>query len=168
MTIGGSIRYHRKRLKLTQAELAARLNVTAQAVSRWENGTGLPDITMAVPLAQALGTTTDELLRFGERRGYWEQRWMDALRTYGDDEYALLSLALEALEEFPWDMQFLYRAAVDELRIAQEEKDPEKQQEFYGRAAAHAKLSMEMDPEKKIAQWVYEKAWRLICPRGTE
>ena len=57
MTIGQSIRYHRKRLNLTQAQLAEQLNVTAQAVSRWENDTGLPDITMAVPLARALYQT---------------------------------------------------------------------------------------------------------------
>lgn len=164
MTIGESIRYHRKRLNLTQAQLAERLNVTAQAVSRWENDTGLPDIPMVVPLARALATTTDELLRFGERRKQWEQRWMDTLRTHGDNEHALLPVALEALKEFPWDYQFLYRAAVEELRIAEGETDPEKQQEFYGRAAAHARHSMEMDQEYHVAKWVYEKACAQIRP----
>lgn len=38
MTIGESIRYHRKRLNLTQAELADRVGVSPQAVSKWENG----------------------------------------------------------------------------------------------------------------------------------
>lgn len=52
MTIGQSIRYHRKRLNLTQNQLAQLLDVTPQAVSRWENDTGLPDISMAVPLAR--------------------------------------------------------------------------------------------------------------------
>ena len=98
MTIGESIRYHRKRLKLTQAELAGRLNVTAQAVSRWENDTGLPDITMAVPLARALGTTTDELLRFGERHQEFEALWGQTLKTYGDDPEKLLPISLAALK----------------------------------------------------------------------
>ena len=93
MTIGESIRHHRKRLGLTQAQLAERLNVTAQAVSRWENDTGLPDITMAVPLARALGTTTDELLRFGERYQEFEDLWRKTLRAYGDDPAHLLPVA---------------------------------------------------------------------------
>ena len=66
MTIGESIRYHRKRLGLTQLALAERVGVSVQAISKWETNTGLPDITMAVPLARALGTTTDELLQFGQ------------------------------------------------------------------------------------------------------
>ena len=72
MTIGESIQYHRKRLGLTQTQLAHRLHVTTQAVCSWENDIDLPDITMAVPLARALGTTTDELLRFGERYREYE------------------------------------------------------------------------------------------------
>ena len=38
MTIGESIRHHRKKLNLTQAQLAERLRVTPQAVSKWESG----------------------------------------------------------------------------------------------------------------------------------
>ena len=41
---------------------AQRLSVTAQAVSKWENGNGLPDISQLVPLAQIFGITTDSLL----------------------------------------------------------------------------------------------------------
>lgn len=158
MTIGQSIRYHRKRLNLTQAQLAERLDVTVQAVSKWENDVGMPDISMAVPLARALGTTTDEILRFAQRRREFEERWGKTLRDVGDDPQALLVVALDALKEFPYDHQFLYRAAVSELHIAESETDSQKQQECYGRAAAHAQLSIEMDPEHRFAQWVYEKA----------
>ena len=102
--------------------------------------------------------TTDQARNCDNRRRYWEQRWMETLQHHGDDEYALLQVALEALKEFPWDWQFLYRAAVDELRIAEQETDPRTQTELYGRAAAHARLSLETDPERSAAQWVLEKA----------
>ncbi len=36
-TMGGRIKYHRKRLNLTQEQLAERMGVSAQAVSKWEN-----------------------------------------------------------------------------------------------------------------------------------
>ena len=162
MTIGESIRYHRKRLNLTQAELADRIGVTAQAVSKWENDTGLPDITMAVPLARALGTTTDELLRFGERRQFFEEQWKNNLRQYGDEPQHLLAVAESALKEFPWDAQFLYRAATDCLRLGEEESDPVRRESWLGRAGAYAELSIEMDPEHHTARWGRDKSFNLL------
>ena len=61
-TLGKRIVYHRKRLALTQDQLAEQLGVTAQAVSKWENDQSCPDITMLPKLAEIFGTTTDELL----------------------------------------------------------------------------------------------------------
>ena len=65
MQIGENIRAMRRRCGFTQEELAAQLSVTPQAVSKWENGNGMPDITQLVPLAQIFGTTTDTLLGGG-------------------------------------------------------------------------------------------------------
>ena len=147
MTIGESIRYHRKRINLTQARLAELLDVTPQAVSRWENDIGLPDITMAVPLARALGTTTDELLRFGERYQEFEDRWRDTLRSHGDDAKALLPVALAALEAFPRDATFLLRAAVNCERMAESIGDQQESMQYIGRALVYAQLRDEMDPD---------------------
>lgn len=154
MTIGESIRYHRKRLNLTQLELAERIGVSVQAISKWETNTGLPDISMAVPLARALGTTTDELLQFGQRRKEFEQLWMDTLHRCGDDSNALLPVALEALKEFPWDWQFLYRAAFEGMRIGDSLQDPQARHDALCRAAAHAQLAVEMDPENQSSKWI--------------
>lgn len=62
MTIGENIRMMRRRCGLTQEALAAKLSVTPQAVSKWENGGGLPDLSQIMPLAQIFGITTDSLL----------------------------------------------------------------------------------------------------------
>ncbi len=61
-TLGKRIVYHRKQLGLTQDQLAERLGVTAQAVSKWENDQSCPDINMLPKLAELFGTTTDQLL----------------------------------------------------------------------------------------------------------
>lgn len=61
-TLGKRIVAHRKRLGLTQDQLAEQLGVTAQAVSKWENDQSCPDITMLPKLAEIFGITTDELL----------------------------------------------------------------------------------------------------------
>lgn len=148
MTIGQSIRHHRKKLNLTQAQLAERLSVTPQAVSKWESGAGLPDLSMAVPLARALGITTDELLRFGERYREFEERWKQVLQNQGVNAYPqLLQVAEDALREFHWDKPFLYRAAVSADQIAQNAENTAIREEYWGRAAVHAQLLMEMDPE---------------------
>ena len=43
-------------------EIAERLGITAQAVSKWENDTSCPDISLLPALAEMLGTTVDALL----------------------------------------------------------------------------------------------------------
>lgn len=63
---GSFIAEMRKGKNMTQAELAAKLQVTDKAVSRWERGVGYPDITLLEPLAGQLGVTVLDILR-GEK-----------------------------------------------------------------------------------------------------
>ena len=60
--IGNFISSLRKERNWTQRELALRLGVTDRAVSKWENGRGLPDLSLLVPLCDALGISVNELL----------------------------------------------------------------------------------------------------------
>ena len=62
--LGNNIRNFRKNKGLTQEELADLLNITPQAVSRWESTAGMPDVSMLIPLAQTLGVSTDALLGY--------------------------------------------------------------------------------------------------------
>ena len=59
---GAAIRALREKKGITQAELAALLSVSPKAVSKWETGRGLPDITLLSPLAAALGVSLVELM----------------------------------------------------------------------------------------------------------
>lgn len=61
LSIGQTIKKLRKERNLTQEELAEQLNVTYQAISKWENETGLPDISQIIPLASVFGVSTDVL-----------------------------------------------------------------------------------------------------------
>lgn len=60
---GSTIKTLREARALTQAELAHRLGVTPKAVSKWETGRGLPDISLLQPLARELGVSVIELMR---------------------------------------------------------------------------------------------------------
>lgn len=61
--VGEYIQEKRKDLGYTQQQLAEILGVTNKAVSKWETGEGLPDISLFPVLAEVLGVTVDELLR---------------------------------------------------------------------------------------------------------
>ena len=65
LKIGRYIQRLRKAAGLTQKELAEKLNISFQAVSKWENGDALPDTGLLLPLCDALGTTADKLLHGG-------------------------------------------------------------------------------------------------------
>lgn len=64
--IGKFIATLRKEQNITQLELANKLGVTDRAVSKWENGRGLPELSLLVPLSEVLDITINELLS-GER-----------------------------------------------------------------------------------------------------
>ncbi len=61
-TIGTRIAALRKAHGYTQEELAEKLGVSGQAVSKWENDISYPDILMLPKIASLFGVTTDELL----------------------------------------------------------------------------------------------------------
>lgn len=64
---GEQIASLRKNKGLTQNELGERLQVSAQAVSKWERGESMPDISLLTELAAALETTIDNILGAGTK-----------------------------------------------------------------------------------------------------
>ena len=60
--IGKFIAKCRKEKKLTQAQLAEKLNITDRAVSKWETGKSMPDSSIMLDLCKILGITVNELL----------------------------------------------------------------------------------------------------------
>ena len=60
--IGKFIAECRKNKKLTQMELAEKLNITDRAVSKWENGKAMPDSSIMLDLCNELGISVNELL----------------------------------------------------------------------------------------------------------
>lgn len=65
--VGSFIMDKRKSIGLTQQQLAQKLNVSFQAVSKWENGTTYPNIEILKDLAIVLNVTVDEILSGNEK-----------------------------------------------------------------------------------------------------
>lgn len=64
MNLGTKIRKLRKSKDISQEVLAQLLGVSFQAVSKWETGTSLPDITLIPAIASFFGVSTDELFDY--------------------------------------------------------------------------------------------------------
>lgn len=64
-SIGERIAIERQNKKMTQEEFASRLGVTPQAVSKWERGLGLPDVTLLEGICTILSIDANTLLGFG-------------------------------------------------------------------------------------------------------
>ena len=67
--IGRYLQASRRKMEMTQAQLAERLNVSAQSVSNWERGETLPDVSVLPDIAAILRCSVDAILSGGEPGG---------------------------------------------------------------------------------------------------
>ena len=92
MTLGERIKEFRHMEGLSQEGLAEKLNVSRQAISRWEGTTAQPDAANILQLSKLFGVTTDYLLNDEyEKRGLGilstTDRWnIDLLQTLGRED----------------------------------------------------------------------------------
>ena len=122
--IGQRIKEFRKKSNLTQEQLADYLNVTHKAVSKWECGVTVPDLSLIVPLARVLHVTTDELLGMDVIRVELEREKYDsAMEKYRDCEMTQLNYAWarNAVVDFPNVFDYTEWLAYAEYRLAFEE-----------------------------------------------
>ena len=78
--VGQRISEFRKEKNMTQMELADRMNISFQAVSNWERGISMPDISKLPELAEMFGVTIGELL--GEHSELIEKAASEELDEY--------------------------------------------------------------------------------------
>lgn len=88
LKIGEVISRERQNRKMTQEEFASRLGVTPQAVSKWERGTGLPDLALAEGICSILNISADVLLSISREPGLSEDMNANALSEIGKSMFA--------------------------------------------------------------------------------
>lgn len=98
--IGENIRRLRLFQNKTQAELAAEVNVTAQAISKWERGAGIPDTSVLPMLCTALNTSIDTLMSYTPPAN--SETIFERLYAEGDDDFSLKpsELAYRVIHDF--------------------------------------------------------------------
>ncbi|MBO5041530.1 MAG: helix-turn-helix transcriptional regulator [Clostridia bacterium] len=82
LNIGENIRRLRRAADMTQEQLADKLGVSYQSVSRWENGTTYPDMEFLPVLSSIFGVTVDELIGMEESKK--KEQIYERYRVYGE------------------------------------------------------------------------------------
>ncbi len=104
LKIAENIRKLRHNLNLSQEQLAERLGVRFQAVSKWERGETYPDIELLPSIASFFNISVDELLGTNEiEENMAVEKIVEALRMYDfqKDYVKLIEVAEEGLTQFP-------------------------------------------------------------------
>lgn len=66
ITFGKALSKLRKKADMTQSEVADKLNLTRQAISKYERGESFPDISVLVMISEMFGLTVDKLISYGD------------------------------------------------------------------------------------------------------
>ena len=113
-TMGQIIKNLRKGRGFTQEELAERLGVTYQAISKWENDSGMPDISQIVPLATIFDVSTDFLFGMDNTSETEEALKIvssaDSIQEYGklDTYLKAYDILLDGLKKYPNNYMITY------------------------------------------------------------
>lgn len=137
--IGTRIKRFRRERDLTQEKLANYLNVSFQAISKWETGVASPDISLIVPLAKLLSITTDELLGVDtpddKRKKELEDAYWDTWKT--GDVAKQFEIAKTAVEACPGNFEYLVWLANAEDHVATHVCDDEEEATKLRESAVH-------------------------------
>ena len=149
MKIGNKIRQMRNKAGLTQEQLAEKLGVSAQSVSKWENEISMPDITLLPDIAEVFGVSIDELFdltteqklkRIENRIEIEEELSAQTFSEYEEFLKGQLSVSENKLTALSL-LAHLYhhRMEADSLRVSK-----------------YAREAILLDPAKKDCQWLLD------------
>jgi len=123
LSFGQRLKLIRKESRITQAELAEKLMVSVQAVSKWECDNTMPDVSQLVPLAAILGVTTDCLLGVGgDEKADRERLYKEIDNISSNNEYGvyaknknehdkIFTLYCDHIRKYPLDYDVKFRCA---------------------------------------------------------
>lgn len=131
LNIGEKIKMLRKQQDVTQEKLADYLSISYQAVSKWENGSALPDITLVPRIANFFGVSSDELLGMKQEENIEELKQYENMYQENNRLGKILdnvNLSRKVLEKYPRNYQWMLN-----LSYALVQNTATEEQEHYSR-----------------------------------
>ncbi len=147
MELGNKIKQLRYKAGLTQEQLASKLGISAQSVSKWENSVSMPDITLLPLLAEEFGVSIDELFDIT-----------------AEQKLRRIENCLEVKEEIPPDV---FRDYEDFLKtqLLENNDNPQifsllanlyhhRMESDARKVSKYARTAIKLQPEHKDCQWL--------------
>ena len=151
MTIGNKIKQLRQKAGLTQEQLANLIGISAQAISKWETGTTMPDITLLPVLSTEFGVTIDELFDLStEQKLQRIERRIDLEESFSPETFNEYEEFLKNMER-EYSDRFKVLSLLAHLYHHRMESDAK-------RVSKYAREAITLAPEKKDCQWLLQKA----------
>ena len=132
MSFGSTIKRFRKEKGYTQDQLANLLSVTPQAVSRWENNSAMPDISLLIPIANVFSVSTDTLLEVDIARNHehiadFADNALTFSPPYGSKMAEKLAIYRDEVRKYPDSIELreaLYQILTHYVSLTGSFKDP--------------------------------------------
>lgn len=148
LSFGQRLKMIRKDAQFTQSELADKLMLSVQSISKWECDNAMPDISQIVPLAAILGVTTDCLLGVGgdekvdRERLYGEvkkiHKGIEKVYSRQDDAYyECYKLYREHIKKYPLDYEVKFLCADSLVRCIYYSCRPKEEKDKFYNEAVH-------------------------------
>lgn len=151
MTIGNKIKQLRQKAGMTQEQLANVLRISAQAISKWETGTTMPDIALLPMLSTEFGVTIDELFDLtAEQKLQRIERRIDLEEEFSDETFKEYSSFLKNLLNEHSDRRKVL-SILAHLYHHRMESDARL-------VSKYAREAITLAPEIKECQWLLQKA----------
>ena len=149
MELGNVIKKMRFKASLTQEQLAERLGISAQSVSKWENGISMPDIALLPEIAEVFGVSVDELFGLNE-----------------SEKFRRIEHRLEFEDPLPGDVFWEYEEYLTGILEHAENKAEiysllahlyhHRMESDAKKVSKYARGSISLAPEKKDCQWLLD------------
>ncbi len=152
-TIGKNIKRLRKEHKMTQEQLAEKLGISTQAVSKWEQETTSPDLSQIIPLTSIFGVSADLLLGITP----------DAEETAIDDAFNYCDMPGVTREEkllrwqklnerYPHNGEILYQMGLFYFYVGKADENKQMQNDNYQKAVACFEKILDEFTDEKLRE----------------
>jgi len=169
MSFGERIKALRLENRLTQEKLAELLSISPQAVSRWETGIAMPDISLLPPLANLFHVTTDHLLGMDTyqkdlRKAEFDAAFFEYHRK--EDKEKNYQTALRAAAEYPGNMEYVEWLASSEYYIAIPQTDQREYTRLLESSAEHYRIVIGHTDDRKLLDQALSGLTLALCLLG--
>ncbi len=166
MNIGANIYALRKEKKITQAQLAEKLGVSEQAVSKWENNQCAPDVSLFPIIADFFGVSIDRIF------GYHISNYADeveAIMKAADDSmdtYKEIEIISNGLKKYPNSPDLKIYLAFSLSMVNRISKDENERKEAVEKAVNHCNEVVSTCGDVKLVDRALNMLRRIYCETG--